>query len=250
MNKREISIATMTWARHAQETQLLQEAMRRLASTRLPLVVTDGGSGQAFVEYLRRFPQFTVLEADRPGVLAQSVRSLQAALRLRSRYILYTEPDKKLFFDRGLRAFLARIPSQGRVGVVVAARSAASFATYPASQRYTETVINQLCGQVTGQHGDFSYGPMLIHRALIPSLDWLEDDIGWGWRHYILGIAYRMGYSIVQWHGDLPCPSDQRTDNQAELVHRMRQLSQNIHGLVLSMTIRHASLPLNILSPG
>jgi hypothetical protein len=243
MNTREIAIATMSWARTAQEAPLLREAMRCLAQVNLPVVVTDGGSGQSFVEYLRDFRHFTVLKADTPGVLAQTKRSLQGALQLGSRYILYTEPDKQLFFEHGLGEFLARAPSERQVGVVVASRSAASFATYPASQQYTETVINQLVGQIIGQPGDFSYGPMLIHRALIPSLEFIEEDIGWGWRHYILGIAHRMGYSIAQWTGALPCPADQRADSRAEAVHRMRQLSQNLQGLVLAMTISQAPIP-------
>jgi hypothetical protein len=243
MNPSEIAIATMSWARTAQEAQLLSAAMRCLAQVNLPVVVTDGGSGQPFVEYLRGFRHFTVLEADRPGVLAQTKRSLQGALQLGSRYILYTESDKQLFFERGLGEFLARAPSEERVGVVVASRSAATFATYPISQQYTETVINQLVGQVIGQQGDFSYGPMLIHRALIPSLEFFTEDIGWGWRHYILGIAHRLGYSIIQSTEGLPCPTDQRADGQVELVHRMRQLSQNLKGLVLAMTISQAPMP-------
>lgn len=176
-------------------------------------------------------------------MLAQTKRSLHGALQLGSRYILYTESHKRLFFEHGLGEFLAHALIQSQVGVVVASRSAASFATYPTSQQYTETVINQLVGQVIGQHGDFSYGPMLIHRALIPSLKFFTEDIGWGWRHYIMGIAHRLGYSIVQWTGGLPCPPDQRADSQAELVLRMRQLSQNLEGLVLAMTISQAPMP-------
>jgi hypothetical protein len=91
MNTREIAIATMSWARTAQETQLLREAMCCLARLNLPVVVTDGGSGQSFVEYLRGFRHFTVFQADKPGVLAQTKRSLEGALQLGSRYILYTE---------------------------------------------------------------------------------------------------------------------------------------------------------------
>src|SRR5919199_6351457 len=107
MNTREIAIATMSWARTAQEAQLLREAMCRLARLNLPVIVTDGGSGQPFVEYLRGFRHFTVLETDTPGVLAQSKRSLQGALQLGRRYILYTESDKQLFFEHGLGKFLA-----------------------------------------------------------------------------------------------------------------------------------------------
>jgi hypothetical protein len=180
MNTREIAIATISWARTAQEAQLLHKAMCGLAQVNMPVVVTDGGLGQPFVEYLRGFRHCTVLEADRPGVLAQTRRSLQGALQLGRRYILYTESDKQLFFEHGLGKFLPHARSRSQIDVMVAARSTASVVTYPASQRYTETVINQLCGQVIGQHGDFSYGPMLIHQALIPSLEFLEEDIGWG----------------------------------------------------------------------
>jgi hypothetical protein len=230
MNPREITIATMSWDRTAQEAQLLRAAMRCLAQINLPVVVTDGGSGQPFVEYLRRFRHFTGLEANRPGVLAQIKWSLQGALQLGSCYILYTESDKQLFFEHGLGEFLARAPSAKRVGVVVASRSATTFATYPVSQQYTETIINQLVGQVIGQHGDFSYGPMLIHRALIPSMEFFTEDIGWGWRQYILGIAHRLGYSIVQWTRALPCPLDQRADTPTELVHRMRSSARISRG--------------------
>jgi len=60
---------------------------------------------------------------------------------------------------------------------------------------------------------------------------------------YILGIAYRMDYRIVLWSVDFPCPPEQPADNLAEFVHRVLQLSQNLQGLVLSMTISHAHMP-------
>jgi hypothetical protein len=155
MNTREIAIATMSWARTAQEAQLLREAMCCLARLNLPVVVTDGDSGQSFVKYLRGFRHLTVLQADTPGVLSQTKRSLEGTFQLGSRYILYTESDKQLFFEHGLGEFLACAPSEGRVGVVVASRSAASFATYPASQQYTETVINQWSGRSLANSGIF-----------------------------------------------------------------------------------------------
>jgi hypothetical protein len=84
---------------------------------------------------------------------------------------------------------------------------------------------------------------MLIHRALIPTLEFIGEDIGWGWCHYILGIAYSRGDRIVQWTRGLPCPADQRADSQPELVHRIRQLGQNLQGLLLAMTISQAPIP-------
>jgi hypothetical protein len=54
-----------------------------------------------------------------------------------------------------------------------------------------------------------------------------------------------MDYLIVLWREDFLCPPEQPADNLAEFVHRVLQLSQNLLGLVLSMTISHAHMPPN-----
>ncbi len=237
MDKAEVSIATMTWARDEAEGKLLRESIHCLAQEKLPVFITDGGSGQQFIDYLNSFPGFKIFESDKPGVFAQTRRSLEAANDAGTRYILYTESDKKLFFEQTLHEFISQAAGDGQAGVVFLSRSAESFMTYPEMQRYTETVINHLCGGLAGLRADYSYGPMLINRALIPYLESVKEDIGWGWRHYIFGVAHRLGYRIVPWVADLPCPPGQREDSTQERMHRMRQLSQNVQGLVLSMSI-------------
>ena len=47
MDERDVSIATMTWARDAAEERLLRESLGRLATLRLPVYVTDGEIGRA-----------------------------------------------------------------------------------------------------------------------------------------------------------------------------------------------------------
>ena len=50
-------------------------------------------------------------------------------------FVLYTEPDKEMFFAEHLRDFVDR--ASGRDGgVVLAARSESSFASFPPVQRY------------------------------------------------------------------------------------------------------------------
>ena len=237
MDKPDLSIATMTWARNEKEDTLLREAMRCLAEVEMPVAITDGGSGRSFIDYLKSFPNFAVFASEAPGVFAQIKRSLQAAGERGARFILYTESDKELFFKRQLSDFISQAPSDDQVGVVLASRSADSFRTYPRSQQYTEGVINHLCAEITGQQGDFSYGPVIINRALVPYLELVKEDIGWGWRHFIFGLAHRLGYRLIHWEADLPCPQAQQGDNRQELIHRMRQLSQNVQGLVLSTSI-------------
>jgi hypothetical protein len=99
-------------------------------------------------------------------------------------------------------------------------------------QRYTEGVINRLCAEMLGVAGDYSYGPFLMARALVPRVERLEGSLGWGWRHRIFLACHRERLRIVHVKGDYPCPEDQRVESDEERTHRMRQLSQNILGLI------------------
>jgi hypothetical protein len=46
--------------------------------------------------------------------------------------------------------------------------------------RRTEEFINALCSDLIGDPGDYSYGPFLMNRALVPLIAYLGHDIGWG----------------------------------------------------------------------
>jgi hypothetical protein len=121
------------------------------------------------------------------------------------------------------------------VGVVLASRSPESFATFPEFQRHTETTINRCCAEALGFEADFTYGPFLLNRALVPHLKRADEHVGWGWRPYAFGTARALGYRIRQVEMHLPCPSEQREDDEAERLYRVRQLAQNIQGLLSSL---------------
>jgi hypothetical protein len=237
LDKRHIAIATITWARDAGEEQVLRQSLESLAALDIPVFVTDGGSGQEFLNFLKSFPQFTLLTSQARGVWAQAKSSLQAAFSAGSAFICYTEPDKGDFFRTALSSFLAAAPDQDPAGILLASRSASSFTSFPAFQRTTETAINQCCAEVIGPAVDYTYGPFLMRRDLVAYLDLVKEDIGWGWRPFIFGIAPRLGYQVASWQGEFNCPEGQQADSPAERLYRMRQLSQNIQGLVLSTTV-------------
>jgi hypothetical protein len=237
MDTNKVSLATITWARDAQEESLLRESLESLADLQLPVFITDGGSGPDFLDFLSRIPHFTVLQARGRGLWAQARGSLQAALAGPRPYICYTEPDKQDFFRQSLAKFLAAAPDEGSVGVVLASRSAAAFATFPPFQQATETAINQCCAEVLGAAVDYTYGPFLLRRNLVTALDLVRDDIGWGWRPFTFHLAQRLGFQVKSWEGDLACPPNQRQDNAQERLYRIRQLSQNIQGLLLSTSV-------------
>lgn len=234
MNKDSISIATITWARDEEEEQLLRLALQQLAEFQIPVFITDGGSKPEFINFLRGFPHFTTVEAKAKGVWPQAKTSLLAAFQSGSDFILYTEPDKHNFFQNDLPTMLDEVSVDNHAGVVLASRSAAGFATFPAFQQMTETTINNCCTEVIGSAADYTYGPFILNRKLIPYLQELQDEIGWGWRPYLFCISKRLNYKIEYYVKDFSCPPDQREDTEAERIYRMKQLYQNIQAIVQS----------------
>jgi hypothetical protein len=237
MDKNNFAIATISWARDEQEEILLRESLTQLASFNIPVFITDGGSNSSFLSFLKSFPHFKILTPVGKGVWAQARTSVLAAAELGAPNILYTEPDKHLFFRDFLPDFLSAAPIVDSTGVVLASRSVAGFATFPAFQRTTETTINACCAEIIGPAVDYTYGPFLMNRELTRYLSLVQEDIGWGWRPYVFGLAHRLGYQVITYEADFSCPPDQREDNPAERIYRMKQLNQNIQGLVLSTTV-------------
>jgi hypothetical protein len=233
MNQRHLSIVTMTWARDESEEALLRSSLESLARLNIPVIVTDGGSNAGFTGFLRSFPQFTVFEQKTGGLWSQIRHGLLAAYRKDVQHICYTEPDKEQFFREGLSHLISQSEMMtDDTGVLLAARSEKGFNTFPAFQRMSETTINNCCAELTGFPFDYTYGPFIFNRKLLPYLVNLPDDIGWGWRTAVFGVAGRMGCNIEVITDDYSCPVSQRDEPAAEKIYRMRQLSQSVQGVV------------------
>lgn len=227
-----ISVATISWARSEDEDAVLRRSLKRLSDTGLRTAVADAGTSASFTNFLGSLPGLTVTAQGEKGLAAQVKASLEVAARFETPFILYTEPDKDGFFGPPLMDFIARAPAAEDTGVLLAARSAEAFNTFPPMQRYTEGVINHLCGELIGRAGDYSYGPFLFNRRLLDALSALPSDAGWGWRPFMFLAAHRRRLLISHIVGDYPCPMGQRTEDDGEREHRLRQLSQNIAGLL------------------
>jgi hypothetical protein len=232
MDVSQVGVATITWARSPEEEALLRRSLGHLSSIGVPIAVADAGTSPAFAGFLRGLPNVSVTGADGPGLVAQVSASVARAAAFAQQYILYTEPDKELFFRDRLREFLRVAPDEADGGVVLASRSRRSFETFPPMQRYTEGVINRLCGRMIGIAGDYSYGPFLMHAALLPCMEQLDAGLGWGWRHRIFLHTHRQGRRVLHVTDHHPCPHHQRSEDDVERAHRLRQLSQNVLGLV------------------
>jgi hypothetical protein len=224
----DVSVATISWARNEQEEKVLESSLRYLADSRLPVYITDGGSSPRFLQFLHGFSNFTVLHAK--GLWPQAKASIMCAAE-KTEFVLYTEPDKPDFFSMYLPKMLQKEWDES-MGVILASRSSKGFSTFPVFQQLTENTINQCCKEIIGKNIDYCYGPFLFNSRLMSFMDSIKDDCGWGWRPYLFTIAHRLTLTIHSYQDDFSCPPDQRIDNDAERIYRMKQLTQNLNGLI------------------
>jgi hypothetical protein len=226
----DLTIFTVTWARDTAEEALLSRALETLVATGYPVVAADRTDTPSFTTTLTRLG-IQVASPSAPNLVAQVQAAAAAAAAFGTRYVLYSEPDKELFFRTGLPQFLANLPPNEDAGVVLAARTEGSFATFPSMQQYVERVVNTLCADMIGTSGDFCYGPFLMHRRLLSHVATVSPALGWGWRTSTFLAAHSAGDRVLHWTADLPCPPAQRVEDSAQRRHRLMQLAQNVSGL-------------------
>jgi len=227
-----VSIATVTFARNVDEERRVLAALEELSRSGIRVVAADGGSPQTFVDRVANLPHLEIMpNADEPGLVGQARFALRLALSLNTDRILYTEPDKLLFFRTHLHTFIERA-RDSTAGIVLAARSAASFESYPASQRFAEGVLNTYCSTEVGRVADYSYGPFMMRRDLVGALDDLPAFIGWGWRPFLFVTARKYGHDVIGLEGDFECAEADRVDDETQRRHRLCQLAENLAGVV------------------
>jgi hypothetical protein len=236
MNKEDIAMATITWARNDDEETLLRQSLTALAELGRQIYITDAGSQSSFIDFLRTVPQFDLVTPVK-GVWPQAQSSLKKAIDAGHKYILYTEPDKLYFFSY-LNSFLnSQVHADDlHPALILFSRSAKAFSSFPSFQQMTETAINNCCAELIGTSIDYTYGPFILDRHIAKRLQQLPVDIGWGWRPFAFNIAKRMSYIIRNIEEDFFCPEGQNKDSLPERIYRMKQLEQNIQGLTMSVS--------------
>jgi hypothetical protein len=237
MSSLDLAVVTMTHSRSDLESNVLLASLKQLARCGLRVAVADGGSSPAFVDRMRRLPGFEVCRPERPGLVGQMLAGFALIHAWKVRHVLYTEPDKELFFAIHLGDFLSRAEAD-HAEIVLAARSPAGFETFPPTQRLTEHVLNLRCGGITGLTTDYCYGPFLVSAELLHCLATAPLDLGWGWRPLLFVLVARLGLRIGVVEGDFSCPEAQRNESAEDRIHRWSQLAQNLRGVTLASKAR------------
>lgn len=236
-----VAMATITLARTEEESEMLRASLAVLARSRLPVFIADGGSLASLTDYLRNVESFHLLPQPYKGVQAQGWASVQTAFAENFEWVIYTEPDKKDFFDKHLRTLVQQARAANDPGLILAARNAEAFQTFAAFQQTTETCINDCCAEALCTKTDYCYGPFALHREAWEKLSPPVEDLGWGWRPYVFGGVRHNGFAASVFEGDFGCPPDQRSDDATERLYRMKQLEQNIRGLLAAERFRPAA---------
>ena len=220
------AIATITLAKSRAEQEHLLDCLRSLSNLKFPTFVCDRTEDAAFTEALSGLGLRIV--SGGTNLVAQTQNAMKAA-KSAAKFVLYTEPDKKGFFEKHLESFAATAKTDT---VVFPSRSKNSFVTYSRIQQREEEAINQLCGSAFGCEGDYTYGPLLLPSAAVDHMDSVPAHVGWGWRMHLLRAAAKKGFEFAFSEMDLPCPPGQERDTAEEWLHRMRQFSQNLNSLL------------------
>lgn len=236
MNKDALSIATVSWARNREEIAVLKSSLAALAALHIPVFITDGGSPADLLNGLKNHSHFTVASAK--GLWPQAKSSIEQAAAAGAKWILYTEPDKEDFFSTHLSRMIEETSVNEKTGVVLASRSADGLSSFPPFQQMTETTINNCCREVIGKKLDYCYGPFLFNAKLNSHLALLPENCGWGWRPFAFAMAHRLGFSVEAFEAGLKCPPGQQRDDEKERRYRMKQLTQNIEGLLLATSVQ------------
>lgn len=230
------TVATMTLARDAGEEQLIYKAIATLSRAGLEVAIADGGSPTRFVEALRDLPHVELQPSAHPGLVGQVQSAVAMARRNGAPWILYTEPDKLAFFAGHLATFLDAAAACPGAAIVIAARSEKALSTFPPTQQLTESTFNRLFGAVMGLEGDCLYGPFLFRADLADDVAQIDRSLGWGWRPCLFARTCRRQLAISFIVDDFFCPDDQQSEDSGETLHRIRQLNQNLSGLLMGVT--------------
>ncbi len=97
--------------------------------------------------------------------------------------------------------------------------------------------MNKLSMEALGPAGDYTYGPMVVPMQLIPYLMLVPEDLGWGWRFFLMAVARQLRVPVRLTACGTSCLRSQRNeDDDRSRAYRLRQLVQNVSGLANGWT--------------
>lgn len=228
--KPEISIATFSWARTADEKVIVLRALKKLASFGLPVTVVDQARSRFPLEReAGKIKNIRLFKLNKHGLDSQARKSFQEAAKLGD-YIFYTESDKLDFIENHAERFLKEFYKNPR-GMLLPARSKASFLRYPIFQQEMERFLwKAISALLNIKMNDFSYGPRIFPAFLLPYLSNVNEEINFGFQTFLLAINHRLQLPLRIIKFDAMGPKDVQKGSEL-IAYRIRQLEDELRGL-------------------
>jgi hypothetical protein len=233
-----LAIATMTLDKKG-DASLMREALSVLARKKYPVYVADGGSSPEFLADIGKMG-FNIAHAS--GLTPQFKNAItRASKSSHDCAVLYTEPDKLDWFNKGFDEAVANYLAsesylEGKRAFVAVSRTPEQFATFPEHQRFWETRFSDIVEAKIGIRGDWLYGPKFITPEIAAEFRHVNEDFGWGGLTFLLARAHKLGYPIYGINNAASCPVAQRNEDNA--AYRERQFLGNIKGFEFGLSIK------------
>ena len=237
MKSKGFIFSTVTLARSPAEEEHILNSIRVISTFQIPIIILDGGSREEFLNKLKSIPNVFCMVKKKEGYFGQIKECLLQASKRGYPFIIYTESNKLDFFKQSLKEFINQsqkiIHSDPKTGVILASRDKNSLATFPPLQRMTEIMMNQLLSYFLQDDNqiDYTYGPRIINREVLPYLFNVKEDLGWGWISFILLVSKKLGKPIRSILVETPCPKEERIENASEEIIRLKKFQDNIFAI-------------------
>lgn len=227
--KNKIAIATLTLARTKLERDIIFKTQAALSQLGYPLVIADHfNSPFSLVKKLKQLDNVSVIA----GVDFNSRvrKSFLKAAQLAD-CILWLESDKLEFAKLYVQDFI-NYWLKNPAGILVPARTKASFSKYPKYQQKMEKFLWYSAAQLLNTRVvDLTYGPMIFPSMLVKYLLKSQSPIDFGYHYsFLTAVNCRLGQPLKAISYKITPPQDVQKDDEL-ILFRMQQVKNWICGL-------------------
>lgn len=235
--KSKISIATVTWARTAEEKIIVMKTLKKLTSFKLPVIVVDKANSRfPLIDEVKKNKGIRIFKASKIGLDFQIKKSFKEAAKFGD-HIFYLESDKLDFVENHAEKFLDEFYKNSS-GTLLPVRSKASFLRYPKFQQEMERFIWKSASALLSiKKEDFSYGPRIFPAILLPYFNKVNEEINFGFQTFLLAINHKLNLPLRVVEFDAVGPKDIDIGKES-IAYRIQQLEDELRGLRIGWNMK------------
>lgn len=234
MIKQSLAISTVSLIRNKEEGKVVLETIKILSSLNIQVVIVDGGSPGKAKDKIKSLPNIIFLE--RRGLTNQLKTSFKRGAEV-ARSLFYLHTDKLDFVEKYAQKLIDFHSTLKPETMLIPTRSTSTFKTYPAFQRKIEMYLNFILSDYLDKKADYYFGPKIFSSKLVPYLDKLQGDIGWGIEAYFYALNKRLRLPMKFYECEAATPKD--IGSQEEIKrYRLKILQWQIEGFLQGQAIK------------